>query len=330
MKKVTRLDHYEKIIILILASLLVFFSVGSVVKADDYPAMPINLVIPVAPGGGTDQTVRVLTPVMEKVLKTPIVIQYNTGGGGTSAYLSLSKKKPDGYNIAAFSSSFLLQQYGKIGGARMDAFDFIANYAYVDKCLVVLSSSPYKNLKDLLDYAKKNPGGVTVSNSGSARDAHLHAAAIEKEAGVKFTHVPMSGDSGALMAMLGGHVSVASVGMGQIGDHLQTGKVRILGVSTDKRMSAFPDVPTLKEQGIDFSYGSLQGLLGPKGMPENRLKMLSDAVDIGFQSDQYQNFVKINPGFRPGFNDYKQLPEIVKAHDATNVRLLKALNLYQE
>jgi tripartite-type tricarboxylate transporter receptor subunit TctC len=329
MKKAKNGVHYEKVFIVTLTSLLVFFSVGNVVKADDYPNRPINLVIPVAAGGPTDQMLRMLTPQMEKILKTPIAIQYKVGGGGTIGYSWLSREKPDGYTIGSFSGSVFLQQYGKTGGVKIDAFDFISNFAYADTCLAVPVNSPFKTLKDLLDYAKKNPGHVTISNSGTGANTHLPAAALEKEAGVKFTHVPMDGESTALMAMLGGHVSAASVSIGLVGEYLNAKKVRVLSVNTEKRMATFPDIPTLKEQGVNFQYGTPVGLFGPKGIPESRLKMLSNAIGISFQSDQFQRFMQ-TLGFRPVFYDYKQTSEMAKAEDAKILNLYKLVNLYEK
>jgi tripartite-type tricarboxylate transporter receptor subunit TctC len=329
MKKVKRLVQYEKVFIVILASLSVFFNVRSVVNADDYPTKPINVVVPVAPGGPADQMIRMITPGMEKVLKTPIVIQYKVGGGGTIGFAAVSKEKPDGYTLGTFTGSLFIKQYGKEEAVMVKNLDFVGIYGYTDKCLAVLNNSPFKNLKDLLDYAKKNPGKVTVSNSGTGADAHLPAAAVENAAGVKFTHVPMVGDAGSVTAMLGGHVDVGSFSISAATDHIKSGKVRALGVGTEIRLASFPDIPTYKEQGIDFQYGSPQGLFGPKGIPENRLKILSDAIGISFQSDQYQKFM-LNLGHRPVFYNYKQVAEIAKVEDEKARSLLKLVNLYYE
>jgi tripartite-type tricarboxylate transporter receptor subunit TctC len=329
MKKVKRMVCYENVLIVMLTGLLVLFSVGSVVKADDFPNKPINLIIHMSPGGPTDQMVRMLTPTMEKVLNTPIVIQYKLGGGGTIAYLAVSKEKPDGYTVGSYAASFFTQQYVKTGGAKMATLDFAGNFAEVDNCLAVLSTSPFKNLVELLDFSKKNPGMVTIANSGTGASMHLPAAAIEKEAGVKFTHVPTNGESAALMAMLGGHVTAASLSIGGLTEYFKAGKVRALTINTEKRVPDFPDVPTSKEQGINFVYQNPVGLFGPKGIPENRLKILSDAVAAGFKSEQFQKFMK-TVGYRPVNLDYKQTAEMARAYDAKIRDLCKLVGLYQE
>jgi tripartite-type tricarboxylate transporter receptor subunit TctC len=313
----------------VLAGLFLSLGVGTTVQADDFPTKPINLILPMAPGGPADQMVRAITPTMEKILKTPIVIQYKLGGGGTIGYLAASREKPDGYTVGAYAASFFTQQYVKTGGAKIAGVDFVGNYANVDNSLVVPGTSPFKTLKELLDFAKKNPGMVTIANSGTGASMHLPAAAIEREAGVRFTHVPTEGESSALMAMLGGHVSAASLSIGGIADYVRSGKLRVLSLNSEKRLPAFPDVPTLKEQGIDFQFENPCGLFGPKGIPENRLKILSDAVGAGFQSEQFQKFME-TVGFRPVYYDYKQAAEKMKAYDEKIRDLVKLVGLYRE
>jgi len=319
----------KKVFIVILASLFVFFSVGNVVKADDYPNKPINWIISMAPGGAADQMARILAPEMEKVLKTSIVIQYKVGGGGTIGYLAVAKEKPDGYTVGTYATSFFSQQYVKTGGAKIGSYDFIANFVNSDGCIAVPSNSPFKNLKDMFDFANKNPGMVTIANSGTGASGHLPAAAIEREAKVRFTHVPTAGESAALTAMLGGHVSAASLSIGGITEHIQAGKVRVLGIYSDKRLPAFPDIPTVKEQGLDFELPNIGGIFAPKGLPENRLKMLSDAVGIGFQSDKFQKFMQ-TAGFTTLYWDYKQVAEKAKAYDEKIRDLCKLVGLYNE
>ncbi|MFH1672836.1 MAG: tripartite tricarboxylate transporter substrate binding protein [Pseudomonadota bacterium] len=329
MKKAKRVVHYGKVFIMILVSLFVFFSVGNVVKADDYPNKPINWIISMAPGGAADQMARILAPEMEKILKTSIVIQYKVGGGGTIGYLAVSKEKPDGYTVGTYATSFFTQQYVKTGGAKISTFDFIANFVNADGCIAVPSTSPFKNLKDMFDFAQKNPQVVTIANSGTGASGHLPAAAIERGAKVTFTHVPTGGESAALTAMLGGHVSAMSLSIGGITEHVKAGKVRVLGVYSDKRLAAFPDIPTVKEQGLDFQLDNPGGLFAPKGIPENRLKMLSDAVGIGYQSDKFQKFMQ-TAGFTTLYLNNKQTAEMAKAYDAKIKDLCKLVGLYQE
>ena len=128
--------------------------------------------------------------------------------------------------------------------------------------------------------------------------------------------------------MLGGHVSATSLSIGGITEHVKAGKVRVLGIYSEKRLAAFPDIPTVKEQGLDFYLDNVGGLFGPKGIPENRLKMLSDAVGEGSKSDKFQKFMQ-TAGFTNMYLDYKQTAEMAKAYDAKIRDLTKLVGLYR-
>ncbi|MEI7671831.1 MAG: tripartite tricarboxylate transporter substrate binding protein, partial [Deltaproteobacteria bacterium] len=248
---------------------------------------------------------------------------------GTIGYTAASREKPDGYTIGAYTASLFTQQYVKTGGLKIDKLDFIANYVNFDNCLAVAGNSPFKNLKEFLDYAKKNPGTVTIANSGTGASMHLPAAALEKEAGVKFIHVPTDGESAAVTSMLGGHVMAASLSIGGVSEYIKAGKIRILNLNSEKRLAAFPDIPTLKEQGIDFIYENPGGIFGPKGIPENRIKILSDAMGASFQTDQFQKFMQ-TVGFRPVYYNYTQTAAMAKAYDVKIRGLCKLVGLYNE
>jgi len=327
MQKKGRFIVLIRVVILIFAGLLALPGLGDQAKADDYPTKPINLLIPMAAGGATDQIMRAITPTMEKVLKTSIVIQYKTGGGGTIAWSWLSRQEPDGYNIGAFTHSLLLQQYGKVGGVKIDQLDFIANAVFADGCLSVRNDSPFKDFKELLDYAKKNPEVVTVSNSGTGAVWHLLAAGVGHRAGVKFTHVPMTGGGPATLAMMGGHVTMSAGAVGEVVKFAQAGKARVLAVATEARSPNLPDVPTLKELGIDFQWGSAAGFIGPRGVPEKRLQILSDAIEKGYQSSQFQDMMR-TLGYRTVLTNYKEIPRFIKTEDEKCRELLKLVGLF--
>jgi len=320
---------FLKVFILLSASLLVLFNFVSPAKAQDYPTKPINIILPFAAGGGTDTIVRGITVQLEKILKTPIVIQYKTGGGGTIGWSWLSRQEPDGYTIGTYSLSFLLQQYGKAGGIKADKFDFIATVALSEGVLTVRSESPFKNFKDLVDYAKKNPEVVTVSNSGTGGVWHLLAAGAAQRAGVKFTHVPMTGGGPAALAMLGGHVTMSAGTVSEVVPFTKGGKARVIGLASEVRSPNIPEAPTLKEQGIDFEWGTPVGFIAPKGIPEKRLQILSNAMEKSFQTNEYKELMG-TLGHRTLFYNYKELPQVIKVEDAKCHELLKLVGLIPE
>jgi tripartite-type tricarboxylate transporter receptor subunit TctC len=134
--------------------------------------------------------------------------------------------------------------------------------------ITVSVDSPWKTLKEFLDYAKANPGKVRMGNSGPGSIWHLAAAAVEDKTGIQFNHVPYNGAAPAVTALLGGSIEAVAVSPAEVGSHVVSGKLKILGVMSDQRPKAFPGAPTFKEQGIDLVFGTWRGLGVPKGTPE--------------------------------------------------------------
>jgi tripartite-type tricarboxylate transporter receptor subunit TctC len=157
---------------------------------------------------------------------------------------------------------------------------------------LVRSDAPWKSLVEFLDYAKKNPEMITVGNSGAGGGVHLVALAFEKKAGVKFNHIPFSGGGPSLTALLGGHVNAVSVSPPEGISHVQAGQLRIIALFADKRFEMFPDVPTVKEQGIDFVMGMWRGLAAPKGTPPEVVQVLHDAFKQGMDDPEFKQKAK--------------------------------------
>jgi len=157
---------------------------------------------------------------------------------------------------------------------------------------LVRSDAPWKSLKEFLDLAKKNPDMITVGNSGAGGGVHLVALAFEKAAGVKFNHIPFSGGGPSVTAILGGHINAVSVSPPEGIEHVKAGKLKIIALFSGKRFEMFPDVPTVKEQGIDFVMGMWRGLVAPKGTPPDVIKKLHDAFKQGMDDPVFQKNAK--------------------------------------
>ena len=189
---------------------------GTLWSQQAYPARPINVLIGFGTGGVTDVSARFILGKAEKSLGQPFIVMNNGGGGGSVAYGITASKPPDGYNLVAASSTGLVRipQF-KTVPYRMDEFAPIMQYAasYLSP-IVVLSTSPWKSLKELVEFAKKNPGKVTYSTTGVGSPHHMAMEYVAKQEGIKWTHVPYPGSMPALTALLGGHVMV-QVGAGE-------------------------------------------------------------------------------------------------------------------
>jgi tripartite-type tricarboxylate transporter receptor subunit TctC len=172
------------------------------------------------------------------------------------------------------------------------SFDPIINVVKDPGMFLVRSDSPWKSLKEFLDYAKKNPDMITVGNSGTGGGVHLIALAFQKAAGVKFNHIPFQGGGPSVTALLGGHVNAVSVSPPEGIEHVKAGKLKIIALFSEKRFEMFPDVPTVKEQGVDFVMGQWRGLVSSKGTPPDVIKKLQDAFKKGMDDPVFQKNAK--------------------------------------
>jgi tripartite-type tricarboxylate transporter receptor subunit TctC len=323
--KVRRRDLFGVMIVLTVCMLTLLCLVGAA-KAADYPKGPINLLIPMDPGGAIDITARAIAAVLEPMLKVPIVSENRAGGGGSVGWMWLSRQKPDGYNIGANSVSTILQQYTGASGVKISEFEPISMIAYADFGISVPADSPFKTLKDLIDYARKNPGKMRISNSGTGSIWHLSSVALEEAARVKFTHVPFKSGKSGVVAMLGKHVEAAGSAVGEIAEFVKAGRARILGIGSPDKFSGFPDVPTFKELGYNVEVGCLFGLVAPKGTPKEIIKVLDDAVAKGVKQEKYIS-IQNDFGNRIRYLNSEDFGMQMKKEDVTYYELIKKVGL---
>ncbi len=320
----TRLARW--LVALVAVPLLVGPGPLGVAAGAGYPEKEINLMVPYAPGGATDLMFRGVGAVLEKELKVPIVYDNREGGGGAVGWAWLARQKPDGYITGAFSISLILQQYTGVAGISTDQFTYFGHVGFVDGALAVKADSPYKTLRDLIEYARKNPGAVTVGNSGTGSLWHLCAEGLARRAGVQLTHVPFQGGKPAAVAMLGGHVVASSSSVGEVYEFVKAGRARILAIPSGERFSLIPDIPTFREQGYDFVFGGVNGLIGPKGVPEPVVKRLSDALEKAVKSPEYRGTME-KFMMKPNYMDTKDYTAWV-VNESPKIRdLLKQVGL---
>lgn len=323
--KVRRLDLFGVMIVLTVCMLALPFLAGSA-KAQGYPKGPINMMIPFTPGGATDTTARAIAAAIEPILKVPIVCEGKPGGGGSVGWMWLSRQKPDGYNIGINTVSMILQQYTGVSGVRISEFEPISMIAYADSGISVPADSPFKTLKDFIAYAKKNPGKVRISNSGTGSIWHLSSVALQEAAGVQFTHVPFKGGKDGVIAMLGKHVEAAGSAVGEVSEFVKAGRARILGIASPERFSGFPDVPTFKELGYNTEVGCLFGLVAPKGTPKEIIKLLDEAVVKGVKLEKYVS-IQNDFGNRIRYLNSEGFGKLMKEEDVTYHELIKKVGL---
>jgi len=249
-----------------------------------FPTKPILFVVPYAPGGGTDIMVRVIDKVgtQLKVLPQPLVIENKSGGSGVVGKSYAKTRPADGYTITcADDSSTVVDLFGNSPWPYND-FTYIAKLNRDYQMIVVRADSPFKTLKDLVASAKAKPSTVKIAGTGVAQIDVLHIAMFEKAAGVKFNYIGFDSGGQVMTNLLGGHVDAAIANPGEAFEQIRAGKVRSLGVSSDKRLgfdsAVFKDVPTFKEAGVNVSFSQWRGVAGPKGMAKEPLEWLTAAL----------------------------------------------------
>lgn len=243
-----------------------------------YPEKPVNYIIAFNPGGESDIAARFQQTYWEKLTAQQLVIQYQAGAGGAQAWSQLNKMEGDGYTIMGTNLPHtVLQPLEKAVGYQADDLTHVYFFHYTPDAIFVPANSQFKSLKDLVDYAKKNPGMVTFSGSGSNTSNHLAQQRFDEMAGTKTTYVPFSGTAPAMTAVLGSQVMAGfnySTSAINAGD-----KVRVLAVASEERMPNFPDTPTFRELGFDLVGGAYRGIAVPKSTPEERRKEVSAVID---------------------------------------------------
>ncbi len=271
--------------ILFLSGVLLLIPILS--SAQPYPTKPINILVGFAPGGTMDVSTRVLAGKAEKFLGQPFLVSNNGGGGGSVALGIVAKERPDGYYLAGCTSTGLIRipQFRTVP-YKLEDFVPIMHFGAPQTGIVVKTDSPFKTLKDLVDYAKKNPGKVTYSSTGVGSPMHLAMEYVAKQEGIQWTHVPYPGSTPALTALLGGHVTAQS-GSTEWIPQIRAGAVRLLGTHGEKRMKAFPEVPTFRELGYDFINETVFMVAAPNGTPSAILKRLEEAFHKAMDDPEF-------------------------------------------
>jgi tripartite-type tricarboxylate transporter receptor subunit TctC len=249
-------------------------------NAAEFPKKRITYNICFNPGGESDITARIQEAALKKNLGVDVSIQYKIGGGGALCWSELVQTAPDGYTIAGHNLPHTILQPMEMGDAGYKTLDLKQIYMFesTPNVLMVRKDSPFKTLKDFIDYAKKNPPGVvTVGGSGTSSANDLGTAMLNKAAGIKLSYVPFGGTGSAVPALLGGHVTALMSYSPMVVQYRD--KFHFLAIASDKRMDVIPDVPTFRELGYDIVEGAYRGVAAPPGTPDAIVKTLAAAFD---------------------------------------------------
>ena len=258
--------------------------------AQQFPTRPVTLVVPWPAGGSTDIGMRALAAATEKHLGQSIEIENKPGAGGTIGPANMAASaKPDGYTVAQLPITVFRMPF-----IQKTTFDPTRDFTYIIHItgytfgVVVKADAPWKTFGELLDYAKANPGKINYGTPGAGTSLHITMEQIAKQRGIKWTQVPFKGVAESMNALLGGHIDVVSDSTGWAGS-VNAGAARLLVTWGASRTKNWPDVPILKETGIDMISNSPFGISGPKGMDPALVKVLHDAFKKGMEEQSYKD-----------------------------------------
>ena len=264
------------------------------VFGQDFPTKPITIYCGQEAGATTDLTGRALAEIAKTQLGVPVVVENKPGGGQTVAAALVATKKPDGYTLACIGSSALFTRHMilKVPYDPFKDFTYILAYGNYIGGICVKETSPFKSLKDLLEHARKNPGSLTYSSSGTGSSMQLAVEYLAKQANVEYKHVPYKGGAPATTALIGGHVDFTA-GAGIHLNYVKQGIFRMLAVTVaDMRDPDFPDIPTLKDLGYKDLPPPRFLLVGPKGLPDAVFKKLDTAFRQAAHSHEFKKVLK--------------------------------------
>ena len=250
--------------------------------AQGYPSKPIQLIVPFPPGGPTDIVGRLVAQKISEALGQPVVVENRAGAGGTVGSIAASKAAPDGYTLLYGSTSTLAIAPSLYKNLPYDPRKSFAPVSLVSRgpiLVAVNAEVPAGTLKEFIELAKKQPGKLAYSSAGSGTPPHLAGELFKTVAGVELLHVPYKGGAPAITDLVGGQVQAIFEGQVALQPHLQSGKVRALAITGDKRSPSLPDVPTAAEAGLaQYDANFWSGLVAPAGTPAEAIRRLNEVL----------------------------------------------------
>ena len=266
-------------------------------KKLDWPqkGRAITAVVPYAPGGATDISARVVLPIVEKDLGTPIQISNKPGGGSQVGNTEVALAKPDGYTLGYAAMPTIITSYldpERKAAYTRKSFESVARPTADSILLVVQASSPYKTMKDLVDAAKASPDKIKIAVSGPMSVNELPVFMLERQAGIKMGHVNFDGSAPGITALLGGHVDAASALVSEVVPQVKAGTLRVIGLFDSEPTEFLPGVPTAESQGYKIYMLSSHIVLAPAGTPKEIVNTVSAAIKKALDTDDAKTKLK--------------------------------------
>ncbi len=302
-------------------------------QAQPFPSKPMRIIVPFAPGGATDVLARMFGGEMQKHWGQPVVVENKPGAGGNIGAELGAKAPADGYTLTLVAHGFMSVNphvYKNLGYDSIRDFAPVTQLVDAPLLLVVNPSVPIRSVKEFVDYAKANPGKLVIGNGGAGTAQHLAGELLTSMAGIQALHVPYKGSAPATTDLLGGQTQAQIDNMVTFVSHVKAGKLRALGVSSLKRASIFPEVPTISEAGVPgYESGTWYGIAAPAGTPAEVVARINAELARAMRIPEI-NQKLIDMGLVPVANSPEQFAAFIRQQRELAGRLVKQAGLPQQ
>jgi tripartite-type tricarboxylate transporter receptor subunit TctC len=275
---------------------------------DEYPSEDIEVIVAFPAGGGTDRVGRQIVDVADEELDASMYVTNVTGGGGVTGFTEWKNSEPDGYAIGIATIGLSIFKPLGIADITPDDFKPVMQFNSDPAGIAVHEDAPYGTLEEFVEYAENNPGEIQVSTDGEGGIWHLAGVGFELEADIELDYVGYDGGGPATTAVVNGEMDATTSSVPEVAPQVEDGPLELLAVMESERHDNFPDVPTLQEEGYDFTLGAWRGIAVPAETPDDRIEFLHDVFYEAFQTDQFQSFMS-EQGFGTIYRDTEEFGE---------------------
>ena len=287
---------------------------GNAESADSIPKR-VEVIVPWAAGGGSDQATRQLLNLAEEPCETTFVVSNRTGAAGATGHAAGADAEPDGTTLTDMTAEVMPLPY--LGNSDVSYEDFtpIVRFASISPAFAVPADSEFESMEDVAD-ALNAGESVRIGTTGPGGMWDVAAGGFEEAAGVKFTErVPYDGGASIVQALLGGHLEIANLAVAEVQPHVESGDLKVLAIADDEPAAVMPEVPTLQDLGYDFSTRTWFSFVGPAGLPEGQVDAFAACFQEAWESDDYQAFLA-NQGINPAFLGTEEFESFLSEEDA--------------
>jgi tripartite-type tricarboxylate transporter receptor subunit TctC len=301
----------------------------AIAAAQGYPSRPVRIIVPFSAGGAADTPARMLGPKLSETLGQQVLIDNRPGAGSTIGTELVAKAAPDGYTLLLVSNTHAINAslYKKLNYDPIADFSPVLQFATSPNVLVVHPSLPVKSVKELIALAKAKPGQIDYASSGNGSSQHLFTALFTTLAGIELNHVPYKGSGQARADLISGQVSVGIPGIASVIQHIRSGRLRALGVTSAKRSRQLPDVPSIAEAGVKgYAADQWLGLFAPAKTSPEAITKLNDAAQRVLKQPDLRKLFE-NVGAQAEYLGPREFGALVKSEMPKWAKVVKATGL---